>query len=375
MTMTLGTSALLDPAPAEGPLAIDSLLYKQLDAGGSDLHISDGQQPWLTVLGQTQRMGGNYQAFDPRTIERVLKPMVPEDEWADFLREKRLDYSYDTQRSSFRAHLGISDGHPYGVFRAIPHTIPGIDDEKVELPDSVRALVDAEHGLHIFSGVTGSGKTTTQAILLQEMNRKHPRKIIMLENPREFRHHSDKSLIIQREIGKRRDVATFAQGIEDAMREAPDVIVIGEMRDPETMAAALRAASSGHLVLATIHAESATDVPTRILDSMPEGRLNDVRSQLSRTLKTVIYQKLIMRKGNKGRALASEVLVTNQIIRNQIRENNLQGISAQMRLNGSGCLTFEDAVAGLINRGIINESDGIKAELEPGTVKSALKRI
>lgn len=375
MTTALGTSALLDPASAEGPLAIDSLLYKQLDAGASDLHISDGQKPWLTVLGKTQRMEGNYQAFDPMTIERVLKPMVSDEEWEDFRREKRLDYSYDTPRSSFRAHLGISDGQPYGVFRAIPHTIPDIEDENVVLPDSVCALVDAEHGLHIFSGVTGSGKTTTQAILLQAMNRKHARKIIMLENPREFRHPSDKSLIMQREIGKRRDVTTFAQGIEDAMREAPDVIVIGEMRDPETMAAALRAASSGHLVLATIHAESATDVPTRILDSMPEGRLNDVRSQLSRTLKTVIYQKLIMRKGNKGRALASEVLVTNQIIRNQIRENNLQGISAQMRLNGSGCLTFEDAVAGLINRGIINESDGIKSELEPGTVKSALKRI
>ena len=371
-TTAVGTTALLKSGES---LAIDALLYKQLDAGASDLHISDGQKPWLTVLGQTQRMNGDYHAFDPTTIERVLRPMVPDEEWLDFLREKRLDYSYDTPRSSFRAHLGISDGQPYGVFRAIPHTIPDIEDESVVLPGSVRALVDAEHGLHIFSGVTGSGKTTTQAILLQAMNRKHGRKIIMLENPREFRYHSDKSLIIQREIGKRRDVSTFAQGIEDAMREAPDVIVIGEMRDPETMGAALRAASSGHLVLATIHAESATDVPTRILDSMPEGRLNDVRSQLSRTLRTVIYQKLIMTKGNKGRALASEVLVTNQIIRNQIRQNNLEGINAQMRLNGSGCLTFEDAVAELINRGTINESDGVKSELEPGSVRSALKKL
>lgn len=342
---------------------IDALLYRTLDSKASDLHINAGEVPWVSVHGSTQRMPGLNAELTPRAIADMFMEMVSEQEWKKFLATKRLDFSHSTPRSRFRAHFAIAGKNPMGVFRVIPNTVPNFSD--LGLPDKIGDLIDLEGGIITFCGVTGSGKSSSLAALIKEMKSKHARKIITIENPIEFKHESDRSLIVQREVGP--DVDSFALGIEDAMREAPDVILVGEMRDPETMSAAISAASSGHLVFSTIHAESTADVPTRILDSMPSGRANDVRAQLSRSLRAVVYQKLLPRVGGEGRAVATEVLINNPAIANMIRQNDLEGIQGQLNSSKSGCIPFEVSLVNLVSDGIVRESTAERAEIKPGS--------
>lgn len=342
---------------------IDALLYRTLDFKASDLHINAGQVPWLSVHGSTTPMEGLNAELSPKAIADMFKEMVTPEQWQQFLVKKRLDFSHATPRSRFRAHFAIADKTPMGVFRVIPNTVPDFGD--LGLPDKVRDLIDLESGIVLFIGVTGSGKSSSLAALIKLMKSRHAKKIITVEHPVEFKHTSDRSLIVQREVGQ--DVDSFAVGIEDAMREAPDVILVGEMRDPETMSAAISAATSGHLVFSTLHAESTADAPTRILDAMPEGRVNDVRAQLSRSLKAVVYQKLLPKVGGEGRAVATEVLINNPAIANMIRQNDLEGIQGQLNAAKSGCIPFEVSLVNLVSDGVVRESTAERAELKQGS--------
>lgn len=360
------TAALAEPRlETQNLKTIDALLYRALDSKASDLHITSGEVPWVSVHGNTMRLPGLSAALTPPAIAAMFQEMVKPEEWRQFIATKRLDFSHATPRSRFRAHFAIAGGAPLGVFREIPNEVPDFD--KLGLPEKVKSLIDLEGGIVFFCGVTGSGKSSSLAALIKEMKSRHARKIITIENPVEFKHTSDKSLIVQREVGIGADVDSFALGIEDAMREAPDVILVGEMRDPETMSAAISAASSGHLVFSTIHAESTADVPTRILDSMPEGRVNDVRAQLSRSLKAVVYQKLLPKVGGDGRAVATEVLINNPAIANMIRQNDLEGIQGQLNSAKSGCIPFEVSLVNLVMDGVVRESTAERAEIRPGS--------
>ncbi|MEH0110714.1 ATPase, T2SS/T4P/T4SS family [Tersicoccus sp. MR15.9] len=342
---------------------IDGLLDRTLDIGASDLHLAAGTHPWVSFFGETIPMEGMGRVLSGEVLSAILKPMVTAEQWARFGREKRLDFSYATDRSRFRGHFAVAGKQPIAVFRTIPNEVPEFDS--LGLPEVVKSLIGLESGLVVFVGVTGSGKSSSMAALIKEVKREFAKKIVTIESPIEYRHVSDKSLIVQREVGD--DVDTFALGVEDAMREAPDIIVIGEMRDPATMQAAISAASSGHLVLTTIHASSSADVPTRILDSMPGERLADVRAQLSRTLQAAVYQKLLPVVGGSGRALAAEVLVANDAVRNAIRTNNLESITDQLRNQGSGSIPFEVSLARLFADRKINESVARRAEIRPGS--------
>lgn len=356
-------------------LAIDTLLFQQLDAGAEDLHLKVGEGPWVTHMGRTRRLdrSGDFHEFDPSTMMDFLRPLATScrEDFDYLFTDKRLDFAYSTPRSRFRVHFGLSQGDPYANFRSIALNSPSLAD--LHAPKQIHDLVNAKPGLNLLVGVTGSGKSSTQSGVIGGMNETQSRKIVLLEDPTEFVHKSNQSLIVQREVGPRKDVASFAAGTEDAMREMPDVIVIGEMRDRETMAAALTAASSGHIVFATIHAESAVDAVTRIIDSVPADRVHEVRSQLARTLRTVVYQKLIMRKGGKTRAMAAEVLINNPIIRKLIEENNLVGVANQMNLPDNESTPMGVALADLYLRGDVMEETARDAELVPGSFDDAVK--
>jgi twitching motility protein PilT len=371
MTATL-TENLTEPKLETYNLkAIDALLYRALDSKASDLHITAGEVPWVSVHGSTQHLPGVLPVMTADMIAGMFMEMVSPEQWANYRATKRLDFSHATPRSRFRAHFAIAGGKPMGVFREIPNTVPDFKD--LGLPDKVGDLIDLEGGIVFFCGVTGSGKSSSLAALIKLMKTRHARKIITIENPIEFKHTSDRSLIVQREVGLGADVDSFSLGIEDAMREAPDVILVGEMRDPETMSAAISAASSGHLVFSTIHAESTADVPTRILDSMPEGRVNDVRAQLSRSLKAVVYQKLLPKVGGEGRAVATEVLINNPAIANMIRQNDLEGIQGQLNSVKSGCIPFEVSLVNLVLDNVVRESTAERAEIRPGSFERQKK--
>lgn len=366
MTATAIAPALSgqDGAPSARPAnAIDSLLYRTLDMKGSDLHLTAGTTPWATVYGKTVRMEGLARDLDAATLRRVLQQMVSEDEWALFWAQKRLDFSYSTERANFRGHFAVAGGEPMAVFRTIPSVVPDFDE--LGLPEIIRSFIDSEAGLYLFIGVTGSGKSSSLASLIKLAKDKYAKKIITVEAPIEFRHPHGKSLVVQREVG--RDVDSFATGIEDALRENPDIILVGEMRDPETMAAALSATSSGHLVFSTLHAGSTADAPGRILEAMPADRVADTRAQLARSLKGVVYQKLLPRKGGQGRVVATEVLMMNQAISNMIKNNNTEGIAGQLLAKDGGSIPFEVSLVNLVLDGTINESTAEDAEITEGS--------
>lgn len=350
--------------------AIDALLDKQVELGASDLHLAADTFPWISLHGSTLPMTGMTERTLPAdTLRRLLRQIVSDAEWKSYEDNKRLDFSHATDGSRFRGHYAVSGGEPMAVFRAIPNEVPNFDE--LGLPEVVRKFADAEAGLYIFVGVTGSGKSSSLNALIKEIKIKYAKKIVTIESPVEFKHGHGKSMIVQREVGE--DVESFEIGIEDAMREAPDIIVVGEMRDSKTMQAALRAATSGHVVFTTLHAESTADAPTRILDSMPPARLAEVRSMLSRTLRGVVYQKLLPVKGGKGRALAAEVLHMNPAISNMIRNNALEGIAAQLNDGASGNVPFEVSLSRLVLDGTVNEATAERAELVPGSFQRAYR--
>lgn len=358
------TAAAGPVEPAADRRQIESLLYRNIDDEASDLHLSIGTTPWQGIHGKMQRME-DASEIDAPSMHSMLQSLRSEDDWDKFLAEKRLDFSHETPRSRFRCHYGVANSEPYGVFRTISNTITPFAD--LGLPPIVRTFADWESGLVIFIGVTNSGKSSSLTALVDIINDEQAKKIIGIESPVEALHKHKKSMVIQREVG--RDVDSFAIGIEDAMREAPHVILVGELRDQETMSAAISAATSGHLVFATMHAESTADAPTRILDSIPAAKVDEVRSSLSRSLKAVVYQKLLPIKGGGGRALAAEVLIVDSAISNMIRQNKLEGIQAKLMDTSSGCISFERSLLKLVNDGIINERTAERAELRPGSYK------
>lgn len=364
--MTATAVAPTQPAPApeaKSANAVDYLLYRTLDMKGSDLHLVVGSTPWASVYGKTVPLQGIARELDAASLRTILRQMVSEEEWAQFWAKKRLDFSYSTERANFRGHFAVAGGEPMAVFRTIPSVVPDFDS--LGLPEIIRSFIDAEAGLYLFIGVTGSGKSSSLAALIKLAQEKYAKKITTIEAPIEFRHSNGRSLVVQREVG--RDVDSFALGVEDALRENPDIILVGEMRDPETMTAALSATSSGHLVFSTLHAGSTADAPARILEAMPPDRIADTRAQLARSLKGVVYQKLLPRKGGEGRVVATEVLMMNTAISNMIKNNNTEGIAGQLLAKDSGSIPFEVSLVNLVLDGIINESTAIDAELTDGS--------
>ncbi|MBW4096437.1 MAG: Flp pilus assembly complex ATPase component TadA [Acidobacteria bacterium] len=350
---------------------LQSFLYRTLDAKGSDLHLYPGTVPWVSRHGSTEPMQGVVADLSPSQLENILRGSVSADDWDVFIRNKRLEFAYVTERSRFRGHFAIENGSPYAVFREIANTVP--EFEALGLPPIIESFIDYESGIFLFIGVTGSGKSSSLAALVKKAKNRYAKKIITLEAPIEYKHTNGKSLISQREVGENADVNSFALGIQDAMREAPDIMLIGEMRDPETMQAAISAATSGHLVFSTLHAESTADAPTRILDSMPEGRLGDVRAQLARSLRGIVYQKLLPKKGGEGRVVATEVLMMTPAIANMIRNNKLEQIGSQLHIKDEGHIPFEASLVNLVMDGYVNEATARRAELVPGSFDRQLR--
>lgn len=368
------------PAPPGQPKGLDVLLNRLVEEGSSDLHLAANTFPWVTRYGSMMPMTGlREKILTPGQIEYMQRELVTPERWASYKRDKRLDFSYATDVSRFRGHYAVSGGgSPMSVFRAISNKIP--KPEELGLPPIVagqsnpfgmKSFVEAEAGLYIFVGVTNSGKSSSLACVINEIKNRYAKKIITIEAPVEQIHDHGKSMVIQREIGV--DVDSFEIGIEDAMREAPDVIMVGEMRDAETMQMALRAATSGHVVFTTLHAMSTADAPMRILDSMPADRVSEARAMLSRTLKAVVYQKLLPKRGGEGRALAVEVLNIDPAISNMIRTDNLEGIAGKLNDRELGNIPFEASLAGLVQAGDVTEATARANEIKPDSFDRAYK--
>lgn len=350
-------------APASTGRILDKYLARAVHIEASDLHIQADQPAWYSINGETQPDTGFGAPLTGEAVVHMLAHALSDRPglWQRFQSKRRLDFSYTLGDHRFRGHYGMAGRSPYAVFRLLSNRIP--EFESLGLPPSIRKLTNLTSGMIVFAGVTGSGKSTSGAVLENIIIEEQHKKIITIEEPIEYRHKSAKSLVIQREVGE--DVDDFLTGIEDAMREAPDIIKVGEMRDPETMQAAIRAATTGHLVFATIHAESARDVPTRILDAMPGDKLNDVRAQLSRSLKAVVYQRLLPSAGHGRRVLGYEIMFMSDQIGNHIRENRLNNIDDELVIRETGNVLYEQCLAQLVREGRITSQTAKNFAIRP----------
>lgn len=320
----------------------------------SDLHIHSNKPVAIRVHGDIEKIDDDI--ISNTDIENFLQKHLDADQKKFFEKNKQVDFAVSTGNGAddlrFRVNAYLASTGPAMVLRKIETEIPPI--EKLGLPQAMLDIVNAHNGLVLVTGPTGSGKTTSLAALVNEINRTRAGNIITVEDPIEFVHTGKKCIVSQREIGK--DAVSFAHALKAMLREDPDFILLGEMRDVETVSLALTAAETGHLVFGTLHTNGAANSINRIIDVFPSEQQAQIRSQLSQSLRLVVTQTLIKRADGMGRVAAFELMVNTPAISNLIRENKIFQIDQSLQTGRAhGMMTMEDSIKKLVSMGIINE--------------------
>ncbi len=329
---------------------LTQLLAFTMQNGASDLHLSASNPPIIRVNGQLKRIKADILNSDD--IRAMLYSVMSEDQRAAYERNLEVDLAISFgEKARFRVNAYNTRQGAAAVFRTIPSKIPTV--QELELPAAIRKFAELEKGLVLVTGPTGSGKSTTLAAIINQINLTKNKHILTIEDPVEFFHPSQKSLINHRELGV--DTHSFKGALKSALREDPDVILVGEMRDYETISLALTAAETGHLVFGTLHANSASKTIDRIIDVFPTGDKEMVRAMLSSALEGVVAQTLLLKSDGTGRVGAFEILVGTNAVRNLIRENQIPQIYSMMQTGSRyGMITMEEAINNLLQQGIIS---------------------
>lgn len=331
-------------------LNIYELLRFAVDQGASDLHLSTGSIPMIRVHGRMRKL--NMPHMDTETLMHVVRTVLNRDQLERFDEMKEIDFSAKLEQiARFRVNVFQQINGVGAVFRTIPSEIRSF--EELGLPETLRELAGRDRGLVLLTGPTGSGKTTSLATMIDWINEYKELHIITIEDPVEFFHDSKNCMLNQRELGA--NTHSFANALRAALREDPDVILVGEMRDLETISLALTAAETGHLVLATLHTSSAAKTIDRIIDIFPAAQKTQVRSMLAESLEAVVAQKLLPQKDGKGRVVAAEVMVATTAIRNLIREDKIYQIPSVIQAGGkSGMQSLDQDLMRLLHKGMIS---------------------
>lgn len=336
---------------------LTQLLAFTMQNKASDLHLSSGNPPIIRSMGLMKRIKGDPLSSDD--IRTMLYSIMTEDQRAEYEKNMELDFAIALgEKARFRVNAFTSRLGSCAVFRTIPTEVPTM--EQLDLPPVMRRLAELEKGIVLITGPTGSGKSTTLASMINHINLTMSKHILTIEDPVEFFHASQKSLINHREVGN--DTKSFARALKSALREDPDVILVGEMRDYETISLALTAAETGHLVFGTLHSNSASKTIDRIIDVFPTGDKEMVRAMLASSLQGVVAQTLLRRADASGRVGVFEILVGTNAVRNLIRENQIPQMYSMMQTGSRyGMVTMEDAVADLLESNIIDKSEARRA--------------
>ncbi|HYD19381.1 MAG TPA: type IV pilus twitching motility protein PilT [Patescibacteria group bacterium] len=329
---------------------ITELLKFTLDNKGSDLHLAGNNQPIVRIDGDLQRI--KTDVLTAEVIRAMLFSVMTEEQRAVYERDFEHDFAISLgQDARFRVNAFTNRQGSAAVFRVIPTKIPTM--EQLDLPPVIRRLAELEKGLVLVTGPTGSGKSTTLASMINHINAKYPYHILTVEDPVEFFHNSKTSLVNHREVGN--DTKSFGRALKSALREDPDVILVGEMRDHETISLALTAAETGHLVFGTLHSNTAAKTIDRVIDVFPAAEKEMVRAMLSSSVQGIIAQSLLKKSGG-GRVAAHEIMVGTNAVRNLIRENQLAQIYSMIQTGSRyGMQTMEDSVNDLLISGLITE--------------------
>jgi twitching motility protein PilT len=349
---------------------IHELLMYAVKQGASDLHVSAGEVPALRVSGEIQRINAPPIAGDD--CKRLLFSIMNERQKAEFEENLEADFSIGIRDlARFRVNLFYQGRGIGAVFRTIPSEILPL--EKLNLPPVIKDIAGYKRGMVLVTGPTGSGKSTTLAAVLDHINKTRREHILTIEDPVEFVHTPQKCIINQRELHAH--TKSFNNALRAALREDPDVILVGEMRDLETISLALTAAETGHLVFGTLHTKGAKDTIDRIIDVFPSEQQAQVRTMLSGSLQAVVSQSLLKKKSGKGRVAATEIMIVNYGIRNLIRENKVFQIPSLMQASaGSGMITLKQSLINLVQKGDISREAAIEASGDPDMFEGVEER-
>jgi twitching motility protein PilT len=351
--------------------SVDALLEQLVDRDGSDLHLSAGSPPVLRINGSLVRLD-DMPALSPDDTLTLLSKMMSTTQQKKLEIEGNLDMAYSLPGvARFRVNVFSQRESLAAAFRLIPIGIKTL--EELRLPTSLYELGRKPRGLVVVTGPTGSGKSTTLAALIDEINRTRAHHIITIEDPIEFLHRHKRCLVNQREVGP--DTQTFASALRAALREDPDVILLGEMRDLETISTALTAAETGHLVFGTLHTQSAPSTIDRIIDVFPPQQQDQVRIQLAATLEGVVTQALVPTADATGRVAALEILLTDDAVRNLIRQAKVEQVYSVMQTgSGRGMQTMEQSLADLVRRGVVTLDAALTFTSRPDQLRGLLER-
>ena len=341
--------------------AINDMLSYALDSGASDLHLSVGSIPMVRIHGEMKKLQLPILSIDD--MESIRNNVLNDNQKKIFKEKLEIDFSTALgNEGRFRVNFFNQINGLSAVFRTIPSDIKS--SEELGIPPLMNQLAMKEKGLVLLTGPTGSGKSTTLAAMIDHVNENKSCHIITIEDPVEYFHKSKNSLINQRELGQ--STHSFTNALRSALREDPDVILVGEMRDLETIQLALTAAETGHLVLSTLHTSSAVKTIDRIIDVFPSGQKSQIRSMLSESLLAVIAQKLLQNREKNGRIPASEVMIANHAVRNLIREDKIYQIPTLIQSGGQeGMQSLDQDLQRLLQQGKIERQDAIKVAENP----------
>ncbi|HGH6948521.1 TPA: type IV pilus twitching motility protein PilT [Neisseria meningitidis] len=315
----------------------------------SDLHLSSGISPMIRVHGDMRRI--NLPEISAEEVGNMVTSVMNDHQRKIYQQNLEVDFSFELPNvARFRVNAFNIGRGPAAVFRTIPSTVLSL--EELKAPSIFQKIAESPRGMVLVTGPTGSGKSTTLAAMINYINETQPAHILTIEDPIEFVHQSKKSLINQRELHQH--TLSFANALRSALREDPDVILVGEMRDPETIGLALTAAETGHLVFGTLHTTGAAKTVDRIVDVFPAGEKEMVRSMLSESLTAVISQNLLKTHDGNGRVASHEILIANPAVRNLIRENKITQINSVLQTGqASGMQTMDQSLQSLVRQGLI----------------------
>ncbi len=349
---------------------LHQLLRAMIEKGASDMHITTGSPPLLRIDGAIVPL--KLPPLSPVETKALCYSVLTEDQKIHFEKNKELDLSFGVKNlSRFRANIFLQRGAVSGAFRSIPFKILSFDE--LGLPPVVSELAAKPRGLILVTGPTGSGKSTTLASIIDKINSETRQHIITIEDPIEYLHPHKRCIVNQREVGA--DTAKFKDALKYVLRQDPDVVLVGEMRDLETIEAALTIAETGHLVFATLHTNSAIQSINRIIDVFPPHQQSQVRAQLSFVLEGVVSQLLLPRAGTAGRVLTMEVMVPNAAIRNLIREDKVHQIYSQMQVGQlkHGMQTMNQSLYSLLSRRLITLEEAMGRSSEPDELRNMIE--